>query len=99
VMPALSLAIAGWGIVRWVSQFLSVDDLWSVVGYGLLLSVNRLTSSPLPLSSVSLLASGMIAIVWLLGKTVRARNLERHPNARVVFWAAVAAASVLASVR
>jgi hypothetical protein len=82
-----------------MSRFLSVDDLWSVVGYGLILSVNQLTRTPMPFADVSLLASGMIAIVWLLSGNVRARNQERMPNARVVFWAAVAAISALGLTR
>jgi hypothetical protein len=80
-----------------MSQFLSLDDLWSILGYGLLVSVNQLTSAPMPVSAISLLASGMITIVWLLNGNIRTRNAERHPNARVVFWAAVAIASLLGS--
>ena len=79
----------------WISRFLSLDDLWSVVGYGLLLVVNRLTSAPLPSSDVSLLASGMLAIIWLSSAKIRARNLERRPNARVLFWAAIAVISLV----
>lgn len=84
---------------HWVSRFLSIDDLWSVLGYGLLLSVNQLTRSPLPLTNVSLLASGMIAIMWLLSPGIRARNQDRYPNARVVFWALVAAVSAVGLIR
>jgi hypothetical protein len=82
---------------RWISQFLSLDDLWSVLGYGLLVSVNQLMSAPMPVSSISLLASGMLAIVWLLNGNIRTRNAERHPNARVVFWTAAALVSALGS--
>lgn len=80
---------------HWVSRFLSIDDLWSVVGYGLILSVNQLTRTPLPFSDASLLAAGMIAIVWLLSGSVRARNQGHSPNARVVIWTVVAAVSAM----
>jgi len=80
----------------WISRILSIDDLWSVVGYGLILSVNQLTRNPMPFADISLLASGMLAIVWLLSGGIRARNQEHSPNLRVVFWAAVAAASAAA---
>jgi len=83
----------------WISRFLSMDDLWSAVGYGLLLTVNRLASAPLPPSDVSLLASGMLAIIWLSSGRIRARNLERNPNARVLFWGAVAAVSLLIAIK
>ena len=83
----------------WISRFFSLDDLWSVLGYGLLLSVNMLTTSPMPTYSVSLLASGMITIVWVLSAPIRSRNLARHPNIRVVFWATVAAASAYLALR
>jgi hypothetical protein len=83
----------------WISRYVSIDDLLSVGGYVLLLTVNSFTKTPLPVASVSLLASGMLAIVWLLARQIRERNAERHPNARVVFWAAVALGSVLATMR
>ena len=78
-----------------ISRFLSVDDLWSVVGYVLFLGVSRLQTPPLGLSSVSLLASGMLAIVWLASEQIRARNAERNPNYRVAFWALVAVGSTI----
>jgi hypothetical protein len=84
---------------HWVSRFLSIDDLWSAIGYGLILSVNQLTRNPMPFSDVSLLAAGMIAIVWLLSGNVRARNQEHSPNARVAFWAVVAIVSAVGLVR
>lgn len=80
----------------WISRVFSIDDLWSLVGYGLILSVNQLTQNPMPFSDISLLASGMLAIVWLLGGTIRARNEQHSPNARVVLWATIAAASAAA---
>ena len=86
-------------MLGWMSRFLSIDDLWSVVGYGLILSVNQLTRTPLPFSDVSLLASGMIAIVWLLSGSIRTRNQDHSPNARVVFWAVFAAVSALGLIR
>jgi hypothetical protein len=77
----------------WISRVFSIDDLWSVVGYGLILSVNQLTRNPMPFSDISLLASGMLAIVWLLSGAIRARNEQHSPNVRVVLWAAIAVAS------
>ena len=86
-------------MLRWASRFLSLDDLWSVLGYVLLVAVNQLQASPLEPSSVSLLASGMLALVWLLNGNIRARNLERNPNARVLLWALVAAVSILGVIK
>jgi hypothetical protein len=83
----------------WISRFLSRDDLWSVLGYCLMMAVSRLQTPPLALSNVSLLASGMITIVWIASPQIRARNLESNPNARVMFWAAVSIASILLSLR
>jgi hypothetical protein len=77
----------------WVSRYLSRDDLWSVLGYGLVIGVSRLQTPPLALASVSLLASGMLAIYWLASDNLRTRNLARHPNIRVAVWAAIAIAS------
>ncbi len=83
----------------WISRYFSIDDLLSVGGYVLLLTVNSLTKTPMPIPSISLLAAGMLAIVWLLARQIRERNAERHPNARVVFWAAVAVGSFLSTMR
>jgi hypothetical protein len=79
----------------WISRFLSMDDLWSVLGFALLMGASRLQSPALPPQNVSLLASGMLAIYWLASERLRARNLERHPNARVALWALVAVVSAL----
>jgi hypothetical protein len=84
---------------QWISRFLSIDDLWSVVGYGLILSVNQLTRNPMPFSDISLLAAGMLAIVWLLSGGIRARNKERYPNVRVVLWAVIAAVSAMGFIK
>jgi hypothetical protein len=78
---------------QWVSRYLSIDDLWSVVGYVLILSVNQLTRTPMPFSDISLLAAGMVAIIWLFSGNIRARNADHHPNVRVVLWALIAAIS------
>jgi len=86
-------------MARWVSRYLSLDDLWSVAGYVLLLAVSRLSTPPVELAAVSVLASGMLAILWLANGNVRSRNLERNPNARVLLWALVAVASVLVAIR
>ena len=83
----------------WIPRFLSLDDLWSALGYGLLLTVSRMTSTRMPLSDVSLLASGMLAIIWISSAAIRNRNAERYPNARVFFWAVVAVASLLFAIR
>lgn len=82
-----------------ISRFLSLDDLWSVVGYVLLLAANRLRTPPMEFSAVSLLASGMLAVVWLSSENIRNRNLERRPDARVLFWALVAVVSILGVIR
>lgn len=47
----------------------------------------------LQLAAGSFLASGMLAIFWLASTSVRERNADRNPNARVVVWALVAAVS------
>jgi hypothetical protein len=83
----------------WISRFLSIDDLWSVAGYVALLGISRLSSHPPDLSVASLMASGMLAIVWLASPNIRARNLERGPNVRVVVWALIAAVSVYMATR
>jgi multisubunit Na+/H+ antiporter MnhB subunit len=78
-------------------KFFSLDDLWSVVGYGLLTAVNQLTRPPMAFAQVSLLASGMITIVWVASGGLRARNTQ--PNLRVAFWAVVAAVSAFLLMR
>jgi len=77
----------------WVSRYLGLDDLWSVLGFALVFGVSRLVGSPMPPETVSLLASGMLAIYWFASEGLRARNAERHPNLRVAFWAIIAVAS------
>lgn len=81
----------------WVSRYLSLDDVWSVLGYVFLIVLNRVFGSPpMELPIISLLASGMLAITWIANGTLRQRNAERGPNARVAFWTIVAALSLLA---
>ena len=67
---------------------LSMDDLWSFLGYLLIMSMNAILSSTVPLPNVSLVASGMLAIVWVVNGSIRSRT--PHPNARVAFWVVVA---------
>jgi len=76
-----------------------LDDFWSALGYVVLLAVSRLSSPPVELAAVSVLASGMLAILWLSSGNIRSRNLERNPNARVVFWAVLAALSAFVATR
>jgi hypothetical protein len=83
----------------WISRYLSLDDLWSLIGFGLILSVNQLVKNPMPLASISLLASGMLAIIWLVSQPIRQRNVERGPNVRVVIWGLIAVVSAVASYR
>lgn len=78
-----------------LTDYFSPDDLWSVVGYALMVGVNRLTRPPLAFAQVSVLAAGMITIVWLASPGLRARNRQLSPNLRVVFWAAVAIVSAV----
>jgi hypothetical protein len=79
--------------MNWMQRNLSMDDLWSVLGYLLLMGMNALRSAPLTLSSVSLVVSGMLAIMWIVNGPIRQRT--PHPNARVLLWAVVAAASAV----
>jgi hypothetical protein len=82
-------------MLQWISRYLSLDDLWSVLGYALFVVISRLQSPPLPLPSVSLLASGMLAIYWLASENLRARHAQRNPNFRVAFWALAAGVSAI----
>ena len=79
----------------WMQRNLSMDDLWSVLGYLLIMAVNSVGSRPLGLPVVSLAASGMLAIIWVVNGTIRGRSPS--PNLRVAFWAVVAVASALVS--
>jgi len=83
---------------RWASRYLSADDLWSVVGYGFIIVLTRVMNPLTELAIASLLASSMLAIFWLASQNVRTRNRERRPNARVLIWGLVAAASLLVSI-
>jgi len=79
----------------WMQRNLSMDDLWSALGYLLLMGLNAVQSARMDLPLASLVVSGMLAIMWLVNGTIRSRN--RYPNARVGFWTLVAALSVIAS--
>ena len=85
--------------MTWIKRFFSIDDLWSVLGYAGVIAFSQINRPPLPLAAASLLASGMIAITWLASNSLRARNAERGPNARMVVWALIAVASGLLLVR
>ena len=79
----------------WMQRNLSMDDLWSFLGYLLLMSMNAIGSADLPIQTVSVVASGMVAIMWVVNGRIRERT--PHPNARIAFWALVAAASAAAA--
>ena len=79
--------------MTWIKRFFSIDDLWSVLGYAGVIAFSQINRPPLPLAAASLLASGMIAITWLASTSLRARNAQRSPNARIIVWALVAVAS------
>ena len=83
--------------MEWVKKHLSIDDAISAVGYFGIIVLSRVVNPDLDITAASALASGMLAIFWIASKNVRARNEDRDPNARVVFWAAVAVGSVMAS--
>lgn len=85
--------------MAWIRRYLSPDDLWSVIGYVLIVGMARVMNPAAELPAMSLIASGMLAIFWLASKNVRARNVDRSPNARVVFWGLVAVASALVLAR
>jgi len=79
--------------VAWFRRYLSPDDLTSVVGYVLLIVIARVANPDLEVAAASLLASGMLAVFWLVSGSVRERNAERRPNVRVLLWASVAVVS------
>jgi hypothetical protein len=79
--------------VAWLRRNLSPDDLVSVVGYVALVVLTRVANPRMAIAAASLLASGMLAVFWLVSTSARARNADRHPNARIVIWAAVAIVS------
>lgn len=74
-------------------KLFSLDDLWSVAGYALLIVLGKVANPHMALAGLSLLAAGMLAVFWLASASVRIRT--RYPDARVVFWALVAGASAL----
>lgn len=77
-------ASASWGVF-------APDDLWSVVGWVLLTTLMRLMNPDVGITTASTLVSGMLAIFWVANANVRAR--VSAPNARVLVWALVTAAS------
>lgn len=79
--------------MEWFRRYLSPDDLISVIGYTLMVALARTANPDVALAAASVLVSGMLALFWLLSQSVRQRNSERIPNARVALWAAVAVAS------
>jgi hypothetical protein len=82
-----------------LSRFASLDDLWSVLGYALLTGINSYGTHSMTFPTISLLASAMLALLWAASPNIRARNAERYPNARIVFWAAVALTSLFFALR
>lgn len=78
-------------MLEWMKHNLSMDDLWSLLGYLLLVGMNTLRSKALPLPAVSMVAAGMLCIIWVVNGAIR--NRTPHPNARVVVWAVVAVLS------
>ena len=84
-----------WTDLNWMQRNLSMDDLWSLLGYLLLMGMNAVLSTSTPLPAMSLVAAGMLAIVWVVNGRIRSRT--PRPNARVVVWALVAAASAVAA--
>jgi len=81
------------------TRYLSLDDLWSVLGVLLLVAVNLLGRPPMATSSIFMLGSGMLAIMWLASPKLRERNRDRGPNVRVAVWATVAAVAFLVTYR
>jgi len=82
-----------------LTRYLSLDDLWSVLGVLLLMAVSRMSRQPLALSAIVMLSSGMLAIMWIANPALRERNRDRGPNVRVAVWATVAAAAFLLTYR
>lgn len=83
----------------WLSRYFSVDDVMSLGGYVVVTTVIRVVNPTVAIAQASVLGAGMLAIFWLASPNVRARNSERRPNTRVVFWALVAVVSALISFR
>ena len=80
--------------MSWIRRYLSLDDLVSMIGYVFISVFARVVNPSMDLVFGSALASGMLAIFWLVSGNVRERNADRKPNIRVLVWAAVAVASV-----
>lgn len=80
-------------MAKGLARFFSADDLWSVLGYGLLVSLTQINRPRMELALASLFASGMLAIFWLASDRVRTRSPK--PDLRVAFWALIAVGSAL----
>ena len=74
-------------------RLVSLDDLWSVLGYVAIVASGKLVNPDVALPALSLLASGLLVIFWLASEKVRSRN--RYPDARIALWVLVAAVSGL----
>ena len=83
----------------WLQRYLSIDDLWSVLGYLLLISVAAVVNPEADWQVVSVGVAGLLAIFWAASRDVRARNAEKVPNARVIFWTFIAAVSAVIASR
>lgn len=83
-------------MLEWMQRNLSMDDLWSFLGYLLIMAVNGIGSTPYPLPQVSVVVSGMLAIMWVANGNIRSRT--PHPNARAAAWALVAGVSAVIAV-
>lgn len=70
---------------------MSMDDLWSALGYLLLVGVNGAFSASVDLPIVSAMVAAALAVFWVVNQGIRVRS--PNPNARVVFWAIVAVVS------
>jgi hypothetical protein len=76
-----------------LGRYLSRDDLWSALGYALLILLTLGGRGGIDVPAASMLSAGMLAVFWVGSRRVRERNIA--PNARVLFWAAIASASAL----
>lgn len=77
-----------------VQKYLSADDAWSLLGYVSLVAITRVANPNVPLPVASAFVGGMLAVFWTASANIRARNADKHPNARIAVWAAVAVISI-----
>ena len=80
-------------MAKGLARFFSVDDLWSLLGFALLVGLTQINTPRMALPLASLFASGMLAIFWLASDRVRSRSPK--PDLRIAFWAAIAVGSGL----